>query len=56
MTKKSEVLSIKVPETLKHDIEIECEKTLRTIQQECIFLLAEAVHRRKFNIRQYLRE
>lgn len=52
--KKDKPISIRLPEPLKRQIQDEAEKNIRAFQDELIILLAEAIHIRKFNIKNYL--
>lgn len=42
-----------MPDKLKVAIEEEAAKNYRTFQDEAVFLISEAVHARRFSIRNY---
>jgi len=52
--KKDKVMSIRLPEKLKRMIEEEADKNLRSLHDEIVVLLTQAIHQRKFNIREYM--
>lgn len=52
--KKDKSIAIRIPDSLKRQIQDEAEKNIRTFQDETVILLAEAIHARKFNIKNYL--
>lgn len=54
-TKKTASLHIRVPEGMKYRIENESQKNTRTLQDEIAVLLAEALHARTFDIKDYTR-
>ena len=53
-SKKDKPLSIRIPDRTKRLIEEEADKNMRTFQDEIIVLITEALHIRKFNIKNYL--
>lgn len=53
-SKKDKPISIRLPEKTKRLIEEEADKNTRAFQDELIVLLTEALHQRKYNIRNYV--
>lgn len=52
-SKKDKPLSIRIPEKTKRLIDEEADKNTRTFQDEVIVLITEALHQRKYNIKNY---
>jgi hypothetical protein len=52
-SKKDKPLSIRLPERTKRLIDEEADSNTRTFQDELIVLLTEALHQRKYTIKNY---
>jgi hypothetical protein len=52
-SKKNKPLSIRLPERTKRLIDEEADSNTRTFQDELIVLLTEALHQRKYTIKNY---
>lgn len=52
-SKKDKPLSIRLPEKTKRLIAEEADKNTRDFQDELLVLIAEALHQRKFSIKNY---
>ncbi len=52
-SKKEKTTCMRLPEKTKRLIEEEAERNTRTIQDEILVLISEALHARKFSIRNY---
>lgn len=50
---KDKSAHIRMPDRLKVSIEEEAAKNFRSFQDEAVMLIAEAVHARRFNVRNY---
>lgn len=53
-SKKSKPTAIRLPEKTKRLIEEEADKNTRNFQDEVLVLITEALHQRKYNIKNYL--
>ncbi len=51
--KKDKTISVRIPEKTKRLIEEEADKNTRVFQDEVLVLITEALHGRKYNIKQY---
>lgn len=52
-SKKEKPTSLRIPGKTKRLIEEEGDKNTRTFQDECLVLITEALHARKYNIKNY---
>jgi len=52
-SKKTKAIAVRIPEKTKKLIEIEGDKNTRSYQDEILVLIAEALHQRNFNIKNF---
>jgi hypothetical protein len=53
-SKKDKPIAIRIPERTKRLIEEEADKNTRNFQDEALVLLTEALHQRKYSMKNYV--